>query len=343
MPQANLLLAGFDKCGTTSLAKYLAHHPGVLVPAAKELYYLIDGDSPLASMRVAIDRMVAAERSEKAGPCSYSDYFPVGVGERYCLDATPHYYSQNAALDYARANPDVKVIFMIRDPVARIVSSYRFYCGMFQEYPPESFSGFVDALLDVDGKRDAYRHRIPKAFFRYLFDVELDMGWYERHFSRWRSVVGRQRMFIGTMEELREVPGVLMRRLCRFLDLDAAIYDTFDFTPYMQSYEVRRPRLQRLSRWLSREDLMRYDRIERYHSPFHRIVNQAARRALDGLYRRMQVGRSAEVDHRSTAHLYDFYLPHNRRLRNAYGIDYADCVVPAVAARELRHAAAAIG
>jgi Sulfotransferase domain len=337
MPQPNLLLAGFVKCGTTSLAKYLAHHPAVLVPAAKELYYLVDGDSPLASMRAAIDRMSAADRCLKPGPCRYSDYFPTGAGERYALDATPHYYSQTAALEYARAQRNAKLVFMIRDPVARVVSSFRFFRGMFQEYPAASFEGFVEALLDMDGKRDAYRRRIRKAFFRYLFDVELDMGCFERHFARWRSVVDDKRMFIGTMEEIRDNPRQLMRRLCSFLDLDAAIYDTFHFTPYMQSYAVRSPLLQRLSRRVGREDLMRYDRLDRHHSPFHRVVNDSARRVLDGIYQTIQVGRGAEIDRRAAERLYDFYLPHNLRLRDRYGIDY---VAPGRAAEELRPASA---
>jgi hypothetical protein len=307
MPQPNLLLAGFVKCGTTSLAKYLGHHPAVLVPVANELYYLIDRDSPLASTRAAIGRMRSAAHSINGHPCGYPDYFPVRNGERYALDATPHYYPQTAALDYARADPDVKVVFMIRDPVARLVSSYRSIHGMLQEYPPASFERFVDTLLDANAKCNAYRRRIRRAYFRYLFDVELDMGCYERHFARWRSAIGRERMFIGTMEEFREVPGVLMRRLCRFLGLDPATYDAFDFAP-----EAR----------------------------FNRVMDQAAWVALDGSCRNIQIGRAPDLDHRTLARLYDFYLPHNRRLRDAYGIDY---VMPGLSPKELRAAAAGSG
>lgn len=329
MFQPNLLLVGFVKCGTTSLAKYLANHPGVLTPATKELYYLTDDGSPLRSMLAAINRMRAAEPCHSTPPWRYADYFPPNAGQRYAIDATPHYYSQAAALDYARDHRDVKIIFMVRDPVARLVSSYRFFRGMFQEYPEVSLAGFVDALLDVDEKRDVYRRRIRKEFFRYLFDVELDMGCYERHFATWLSAIDGGRVFIGTMEELRDSPKALMRRLCCFLDLDGTIYETFGFTPYMQSYAVRLPLLQRLGRRFGKEDLMRYDRIDRYQSPFHSIANDRIRKILDHVYQRLQTRHPDDIDICALRRLHDFYLPYNLRLRDRYGIDYVGAGIDA--------------
>jgi hypothetical protein len=228
MPDPNLLLVGFVKCGTTSLSMHLAAHPDISTPAIKELYHLIDGSSPLTSMRPAVNRQTGDERLPNPSARSYSEHFPI-ENRRYALDATPWYYSQEVALRYATCNPGVKTIFMLRDPVRRIVSSYRFFQGMLQEYPAGSFTEFVEALLDKYDTQSGYRMRIRKDFFRYAFDCELDMGCYERHISKWRSAIGEKRVFIGKMEDLRDDPKRLMIRLCSFLDLDPVIYSEFDF------------------------------------------------------------------------------------------------------------------
>jgi Sulfotransferase domain len=322
MAQPNLLLAGFAKCGTTSLAKYLSAHPAILTSAAKEIYYLIDSDSPLASMRGAIDGMRETKAREPGAAKRYADYFPDDDSKRYVLDATPMYFSQARALGYVRDRRDVKIIFMIRDPVERLVSSYRFVCGMFHDYPEISLSGFVDALLDVGNTREAYRSRIRKDFFRYLFDCELDMGRYHVHLTKWVAAAGNGRVFVGTMEELGSAPKLLMRRLCDFLDLDATNYETFEFTPYLQSYGVRLPFLQRLGRRLAGEDLMRYDRMDRHHSQFHRIANERIRKFLDHIYNKLQIRPLHDADTPTLKRLHDFYLPHNLRLRDDFGIDY---------------------
>src|SRR4051812_36912141 len=94
----NLLIVGFVKCGTTSLAKYLTDHPQVAAPVAKELYYLIDEDSDLQSMQPIINTLAFGRNAKGAG--GYIDFFPDTAGCRYALDATPFYYSQQAALDY---------------------------------------------------------------------------------------------------------------------------------------------------------------------------------------------------------------------------------------------------
>lgn len=320
MPDANLLLVGFVKCGTTSLSMHLAAHPDISTPAIKELYHLIDSSSPLASMRPAVSRQTGDERLPNLSTRSYSEHFPI-ENRRYALDATPWYYSQEVALRYASCNPGVKTIFMLRDPVKRIVSSYRFFQGMLQEYPTGSFTDFVEALLDKDNTKSQYRMRIRKDFFKYAFDSELDMGCYERHISKWLSAVGEKRVFIGKMEDLRDDPKRMMIRLCSFLDLDPVIYSEFDFAAYFQSYNVRFGFLQKIGRRLAREDPMRYDRLGQSHTPFHPIAGHRTRRLFERVYRILQE-RQDRIEPRAIDLLAEFYRPHNVRLRERFSIDY---------------------
>lgn len=203
----NLLLVGFAKCGTTSLAKYLTDHPEVAVPVAKELYVLIDEQSGFRSMQPVIDKLTFGV-DERPTRKEYIDFFPERAGCRYALDATPFYYSQDAALTYARERPDVRVAFMVRDPAHRIFSSFQYFQNVFQEYPDGPFEEFVDALLDPRGG-GTYRDRIKKPFFRKLFDDELETGDYEQHISKWIDAIGRDRIYIGKLEHLNASPSHL--------------------------------------------------------------------------------------------------------------------------------------
>ena len=333
MPDANLLLVGFVKCGTTSLSMHLAAHPDISTPAIKELYHLIDSSSPLTSMRPAVSRQTGDGHLPNQSARSYSEYFPI-ENRRYALDATPWYYSQETAFRYATCNPGVKTIFMLRDPVRRIVSSYRFFQGMLQEYPTGSFTEFVEALVDKYNTKGRYRMRIRKDFFKYAFDSELDMGCYEQHISKWLSAIGEKRVFIGKMEDLRDDPKRLMIRLCSFLDLDPGIYSEFDFAAFFQSYSVRFGFLQKIGRRLAREDPMRYDRLGQTHSPFHPIAGHRTRKLFERVYRTLQE-RQDRIESRAIDLLAEFYRPHNVRLRERFSIDYVQDGL-AAARRDMR-------
>lgn len=160
----NLLIVGFLKCGTTSLAKYLSDHPDVASPVAKELYYLIDPHSNLVSMQPVIGKLSFGKTGIDGRIPKYADFFSEIFEKKYAMDATPFYYSQQRALKYAENNPDTKIIFMMRSPEKRILSSFRFFQSMYQEYPASSFSEFVDALLGGEEQKKNYRKRIKKAF-----------------------------------------------------------------------------------------------------------------------------------------------------------------------------------
>ena len=96
-------------------------------------------------------------------------------------------YSQQCAIDFMKKHPDGRAIFMLRDPARRLMSSFRFYQGMYQEYPDSEFDEFTNALLNIGQTRDIYRDRISKDFFKELFSAEIEMGRYINHIRRWQS------------------------------------------------------------------------------------------------------------------------------------------------------------
>lgn len=323
MTRSTLLITGFLKCGTTSLAKYLSDHPSISTPIAKELYYFIDASSKLTSMQSVISKLSFGAEVSSFDGRSFDEFFSPNHDTKYIMDATPFYYSQKVALEYAEKNPSAKIIFMVREPAKRLLSSYRFFQNMYQEYPISTFEEFVSALLSDGDKRDKYRNRIDKEFFRELFDDELDMGCYADHIDKWVNVIGRDRIFVGSLEKMNQDPISFLKSVCFFLNLDPGVYENYRFEPFMQSYAVRFPALQKFGRWLGREDPMSYDTISRYQNPFHRIPFHNLRARLEAVYKYIQhVEPNKLVDDNSLTRVRSYYRQFNDEMNEKYGTQY---------------------
>lgn len=108
----NFLVIGAAKAGTTALYHYLRQHPDVFMPEVKEVRYsryegVTDADVQVHT-RAAYERLFASAGTAKA------------IGE-----ASPQYLNSEVGPDrIAEDLPDVKLIVLLRDPVARAYSSY---------------------------------------------------------------------------------------------------------------------------------------------------------------------------------------------------------------------------
>ncbi|MEI7803017.1 MAG: sulfotransferase domain-containing protein, partial [Bacteroidota bacterium] len=108
---ANLILAGVSKCGSTSLFSYLAAHPDVCGSNVKETQFFmpLKFGKPLPLLN------------------EYEKFFTNCVDEKYRLDATPYYLFGGKKIATAiRENlGEVKIIFILRNPVGRCYSWYQ--------------------------------------------------------------------------------------------------------------------------------------------------------------------------------------------------------------------------
>ncbi len=302
----NLFIAGFLKCGTTSLAKYLSVHPDVTVPEIKELYYFVDDKSHLKSYQKKLTWAV--------------ENIP-DVTSKYYLDATPFYYSQSKVLKYCGNKDNVKVIFLTRNPVERLKSSFRFFSEMYQEYPDSSFEEFAQALLS-EGVDVKYKRDISSDFFVELFGLELDMGNYAKHIEKWESTLGKSRVLVMSLESMKANSLQFMKNICDFLSINDQVYQKYSFSPYMRSHSVRNKRLQRWLRKIGKEDMMRYEHIDEYHNPFHFIKNKLIRKIMGSAILKLQYVNSSNVLSNATKRLISYYENSNQVLYSRYGIDY---------------------
>lgn len=111
-PRVHFMLGGTQKGGTTALARYLALHPALALPACKEAHVFdaVDFD----------ESWTCAQVDQRFDP-----YFPDDVGDRICGDATPITMLHPTLIARAaRYNPGMRWVILLRDPVERAISQY---------------------------------------------------------------------------------------------------------------------------------------------------------------------------------------------------------------------------
>jgi hypothetical protein len=184
--QVNVFVAGFSKCGTTTLCHLLGRHPGIFVPAEKETWYFVADDYD--------DRLAGIERF-------YSGSRP----GQLLLDGTPEYSSCGAEeLALARildSCPQARFIFIARDPRQRIESSYR------ELHHSSPLWGF-DTPFDLGEAM--------------LIQPQMVMdSLYWTRISRYRETFGDTRILVVFLEDLVARRGRELRRCFDFLGLEA--------------------------------------------------------------------------------------------------------------------------
>ena len=178
----NLIVIGGLKCGTTSLHHYLGLHPEIGMSRPKELNFFV------------------AELNWDLGEDWYANHFSADDPVRG--ETSPHYTNEprfaGVAERMARVLGDeAKVVYMVRDPIDRMLSHYLHNAaGGYENRPPEI------ALAD---RPSAYVDRS-----RYAFQLEPYL-----------DAFGADRVAIVSREELKDERAATMRRLFDFAGVDA--------------------------------------------------------------------------------------------------------------------------
>ena len=111
-----LIIGGATKAGTTSLYFYLADHPEICASNLKETRFFLDAEYPLP-----------AKYRLEDGLDKYEKYFNHCQKQSLRLEATPDYlYSPDTPQKIKHSLPNVKMFFILREPIDRLTSWYRF-------------------------------------------------------------------------------------------------------------------------------------------------------------------------------------------------------------------------
>ncbi len=174
------IVIGAMKAGTTSLFHYLSEHPQIFVHPQKELAYF-----------------VAPEQRRRVG--SYEDFFE---------SAPPHAFPGDISTQYTKFPqfphvpgrirqkvPDARLIYIVRDPIARTISHYHHNLLQGLESAP------IEAALRADSRY--------LEFSRY----RMQLSFYEQHFPR-------EQILVVVLEELHAQPVATISAVFRHIGCD---------------------------------------------------------------------------------------------------------------------------
>ena len=199
MMSNHFLIGGAQRSGTTLLYHLFDQHPEIEMarPVRPEPKYFLRDDA---------GRGGVAEYRRK--------FFGSKAGARVFGEKSTSYMErQDAAMKAVALLPEVKVVFVLRDPVERALSNYGFSVVNGAET-----ASLEDALKYEVRRSEHYdRERFSVSPFAYL-----GRGHYHRFLDRWQAAVGHDRLRILLFEHLIRTPAVI-QPLFHWLGVDPRV------------------------------------------------------------------------------------------------------------------------
>ena len=217
-------IIGAPKCGTTSWAAYLAHHPMVQVSQPKELNYFS------TDLRTKNNKIVDSD-------ADYEARFERPDTVQQAGEATPLYlYSSDAIQKIAAYTPDAKIIILLREPVS-------FFRSLHQQFLYRRIETLKDPrkAWDMSGKRQATNDTDGRAYAKHLDYKRI--GDFNTQINRVLEHFLPKQVFVAWMEDWKRDPNWLYQELSSFLEIDGT---------YPLSFEVHNSAKRHRSALLSR-------------------------------------------------------------------------------------------
>lgn len=233
-----VFLLGWPKAGTSSLYLWLSRHPSIGTAALKETFFFVDKEYP-AYLR-------HGQSVFKDGIDTFRGFFPSEAS--IWLEATTHHVYQETALRYLTINKDrSRVILLLRDPAARIYSSFQSTKNNFASASKElSWSVYVEALLNnnVSSLSEYYFNKTSfESARRQLINSDY-CYWIEK----WQNALGQDRVKLILFEELVDDPRFVVKSVLSWLNLDPEIIGHGDFPIANKTLSIRYQALHRVAK-----------------------------------------------------------------------------------------------
>ena len=197
MPLPNFIIAGAPKCGSTALWGYLAAHRDVFMTKNKEPHFFTKTQKEIAEgvIKPGPERSITYTK----GFAWYEKLFVEGSEKKARGEASTHYFSApDSSYLIHKSLPDIKLIFLLRDPVDRAYSHY------WQDYKigcplPE----FSEILIK------------KKSILLYYTYVSS----YKIHLQRFFSFFDNNQIHIILYDDLKRIPYDVLNKVCNFLEI----------------------------------------------------------------------------------------------------------------------------
>lgn len=268
------LICGAQKAGTTALYEAVQKHPDVCVSRPKETEFF--------SWRY------------RRGWAWFSTHFGHYDGEAAIGEASSRTMPTPEAPErIAERLSDIKLIFVLRNPVERAHSAFWYYVTQGILCAGESFGTFI--------RNEG--HPLRQEIIRY--------GFYGRHLDRFLDVFGRSQILLLRHRDLRRGMDDELECVFRFLGVDETVRAVSENT---EKNETAYPVSRELYAFARRI----WKPIDRSLSIWAPDLISVARRKGKGLFLQ---GRRPKMDESDRAYLVELYASTKRTLEVVFGLD----------------------
>lgn len=183
--RTSFIIIGAQKAGTTSLADCLKQHPEICFSSEKEPGFFSNRNSSSGDLKV------------------YHDLFKPVAGQKSGEASTMYTMlpeSEGTAARIYKYNPDIKLIYIMRDPIERIISHYA------HRFVRKRIGNNPEGELDAD---NSYLLRS-----RYFYQL-----------SPFITVFPKENILLLLFEDFISNPNRVLIDTANFLDIDSSFYD----------------------------------------------------------------------------------------------------------------------
>jgi len=194
------VVIGAMRSGTTSLHAFLGSHPDVFMSPIKGPALFVDPTEPIRYPSKYTS--LAGKRRNLSDEALIAKLTRTYSGESHFGEATDLYtrfpaITSNVPAMMLRHNPDMRLVYLLRHPIDRLVSQFRFEQTKPFNKPPGDFAEYLRSTHDAIST-SRYHHQLSR-FLEAGFDPD--------------------RIHLIVLEELLRDPREAWKRLCRFLEV----------------------------------------------------------------------------------------------------------------------------
>lgn len=285
----DFICVGAEKCGTTWLAEMLVQHPQVFLPKQKELHYF--------NRKFVEDPSLDNYNFDKPLAWYLSFFAPAAQSQAKGEICPSYLWDEHASQRIYAFDPRVKIFMILRDPVERTFSAYRFYVqrGVIREKMISRTTLLRYASLTLE--RSLYFGQVKRYFD--LFPVE--------------------QLRVYFFDDLRRDPVSFLKQIERFLGIAEVIPQNVKDAVYMTG----EPTFPGLNRFLVKARHWTRRRLPTSLVDWAREI-----RLAEMLERLRQANRSHKrpsskemLDEETRQWLREYFYSDIERLENLLGVD----------------------
>ncbi len=288
MKLPNLVIAGVVKAGTTSLYSYLSLHPDICCSTVKETCYFSyyrygQWDSWYSDSENQFEQ--------------YQNYFSHCENQKYVMEATPGYFEGKMKVAQTIKNilgDNVKIILIFREPVSRLISFFKYKKSRLE----------LDKNLSLIEYLRQCEALSPQARVKQENDKYwgIEGGFYANYLEDWLNVFGKS-VYITFFDELQNNPKLLISKICAWLEIDNAVFESKDLTVENKSLDYKNQYLQELALWIN-------FKAEKFWR-----ANPGIKRGLRNVYYNLNnMPYEEEINQQTLNYLQSLYRPYNQKL-----------------------------